>query len=111
MKALNEEIRPEEARNLFKLFAQEKTIVSLHEVMKYLEGYGIKLGGLKGKDVQVEEKVKAIDALMEKLSQGIEAKEIDLFELYKKFDQNKQNKLFKEEFEKLIHSICSDISN
>lgn len=31
--------------------------------------------------------------------------------MYKKFDKNKQNKLFKEEFQNLIHSICSDIAN
>lgn len=47
---------------------------------------------------------------MKKISKQLEEKDIDLFYLYKKFKQNKQEKIFKEEFEDLILSICSDFS-
>lgn len=47
---------------------------------------------------------------MKKISKQLEEKDIDLFYLYKKFKQNKQQKIFKEEFEDLILSICSDFT-
>lgn len=57
----------------------------------------------------LDDESKNLKLLKQKISKNIYEKEIDLFDLYKKYDKNKNNRMGYEQFQQLILNISNDL--